>query len=339
MRIATLALTLLAAGLTACAPRAVDFAGETMGTTYHATVTRMPASVGREVVQAEIDAVLADVDRHLSTWDAGSELSKFNAGPGVDWVTVSPTLLEAVEQAQAVSRLTDGAFDATVSPLVRAWGFGSGARRDAGPPGAAEIARLQEFVGHQKLELRRAPPALRKTVPGLHVDLDGIAPGLAVDRIAARFEALGIGDYLVELGGEVRARGRNPAGRTWRVAVEAPLPGERRPLEVVELDGLGVSTSGDYRDFRDLAGRRISHTLDPRTGAPVTHRLTSATVIHPSAAMADGLATAIMVLGPEDGLSLARRLGLAVLLIERAEDGSFVRSETESFARLRRPLE
>jgi thiamine biosynthesis lipoprotein len=197
---------------------------------------------------------------------------------------------------------------------------------------------LSEAVGYRKLASRAHPPALRKSSPALELDLDGIAPGIAIDRIAARLEALGIREYLVELGGEVRARGRSAAGRPWRVAVEAPLVGQRRPYALVELDGLGASTSGDYRDFRDLAGRRVSHTIDPRTAAPVVHGLASVTVLHPSAASADAWATALMVLGPEEGMALARRHELAALFLTRSPDGSLLESATAAFERFRRPL-
>jgi thiamine biosynthesis lipoprotein len=194
-------------------------------------------------------------------------------------------------------------------------------------------------VGFARLELAADGRSLRKTVPGLQLDVNGIAPGYAVDLIAERFDALGIRDYLVELGGEVRARGNSPAGRPWRVAVEAPLSGERKPFALVELDGLAVSTSGDYRDFREVSGRRFSHTLDPRTGAPVTHGLASVSVVHPSAAHADAYATALMVLGPDAGMALAGRLGLAALFIERGADGQpFTERSTPAFDRLRRPL-
>jgi thiamine biosynthesis lipoprotein len=145
-------------------------------------------------------------------------------------------------------------------------------------------------------------------------------------------------DYLVELGGEVRARGRSSAGRPWRVAVEVPLPGERRPYALVELDGVGVSTSGDYRDFRSVAGRRISHTIDPRTGAPVAHGLASVTVVHASVAEADAWATALTVLGPEQGLALASQLDLAALFIERTASGALRESATAGFAAFRRPM-
>jgi thiamine biosynthesis lipoprotein len=176
-------------------------------------------------------------------------------------------------------------------------------------------------------------------VPGLQLDVNGIAPGYTVDLIAERFDALGVHDYLVELGGEVRAHGRSPAGRPWRVAVEVPLSGERKPYALVELEDLAISTSGDYREFRELDGRRFSHTIDPRSGAPVKHGLASVSVVHRSAAFADAYSTALMVLGPEAGMALAGRLGLAALFIERNANGSgFTEQSTPAFDRLRRPL-
>jgi len=328
---------LLLAALAACAPEPARYVGETMGTTYHATVTRLPPGVDRAIVQNAIDEVLSDVDRHLSTWNPDSELARFNAGPAGEWVSVSRELFDAVSEAQQLSAMSGGAFDATVGPVVRAWGFGAARESREAAPDPAELQRLAASVGYQHLELRSDPPALRKESDEMQLDLDGFVPGLAVDQVAAKLEALGIGDYMFELGGEIRARGRGPAGGPWRIAIEAPLPGERRPLEVIEVDNLGVSTSGDYRDFRVENGRRISHTIDPRTLAPVSHRLTSVTVVHPSAGMADGLATVMMVLGREEGEPLANRLGLAVLFIERREDGTLVRTETEAFSRLRRP--
>jgi len=237
-----------------------------------------------------------------------------------------------------VSVATGGAFDITVRPLVRAWGFGAGANRESAAPGEDELARLRGSVGYDKLELHPSPPSLRKRAPGVEIDLDGVAPGWAVDRIAARFEALGIHDYIIELGGEVLARGLNPAGRRWRVAIETPRAGERQAYAVIELDGVGVSTSGDYRDYREVEGRRISHTIDPRSGTPVAHGLASVTVVHESVAAADAWATALMVLGPEDGMALARREHLAALFIQRrAQEGAFVESATPEFDRLRLP--
>jgi thiamine biosynthesis lipoprotein len=323
----------------ACAPVAGPerYAGSTMGTTYEVLVPRRPGAVSRRETEALIRAVLDEADRHLSGWNPSSELSRFNA-QGTEWFPASDVLFEAVAAAQSVSRASGGAFDVTVAPLVRAWGFGAGAARDGGPPADAELETLRASVGYGKLELQSAPPAMRKSEPSLRIDLDGIAPGYAVDRIAARLEALGVRDYLVELGGEVRARGLNASGRPWRVAVEAPLAGERRPYALVELDGVAVSTSGDYRDFREVDGRRVSHTIDPRSGRPAEHRLASVTVVHASCAAADAWATALTVLGPEEGAGLAQRVGLAALFIEREASGALRERVTPAFASLRRPL-
>jgi FAD:protein FMN transferase len=329
-----------------CAPVAQQFDGHTMGTTYSITVTRLPDGVSRDALQRVVDGVLDEVNRHLSTYDATSEISAFNASRSTDAIVVSPQLRTVVAVAAEVSAASGGAFDITVGPLVRAWGFGSG-QSEASPvapsgldTAPAALDRAREKIGYQKLELPADVHTLRKAVPALELDVDGIAPGYAVDLIAERFEALGVRDYLVELGGELRARGRSPAGRPWRVAVEAPLRGERKPYTLVELDGMSASTSGDYRDFRIVGGKRVSHTIDPRTGAPVTHRLASVCVLHRSAARADAWATALMVLGPVDGLALARRSGVAALLIERdAAGGGFTERSTPEFERLRRPLD
>jgi FAD:protein FMN transferase len=311
-----------------------------MGTTYDVTVTRLPAGVKREQLQAVIDGVLDEVNLHLSTYDSRSEISAFNASRSTDAVPVSRQLHDVAALSIEVSAATGGAFDITVGPLVRAWGFGGG-QAGAGPPASlASLEALRASTGYEKLQLPADGHSMRKIAPALELDVNGVAPGYAVDLVAERFEALGVSDYLVELGGEIRAHGRNPAGRAWRAAVESPLRGERKPYTLVELDGMSVSTSGDYRDFRIVDGRRVSHTIDPRTGAPVTHALASVCVVYRSAARADAYATALMVLGPDDGLALARRLGLAALFIERSDTGDgFRETSTPEFERLRRPLD
>ncbi len=307
-----------------------------MGTTYTVVVPRLPPAVARADVEAAVADVLQEADQHLSGWNASGELVRINNSRSTDWQPISPQLLEVLREAAAVSRASGGAFDVTVGPLVRAWGFGAGAAEDAPVPSQPALDALRAKVGQQNLELRDQPPALRKAVPELTLDLDGIAPGWAVDHIAGRLASLGVADYLVELGGEVRARGRSPAGRPWRVAIERPVAGQRRPLGVIELDALGVSTSGDYRDYREIDGRRVSHTIDPRTGRPVEHALAAVTVVHASVAAADAWATALMVLGPEEGMALARRQGLAALFVTRgAAADQFAESATPQFERLR----
>jgi len=310
-----------------------------MGTTYSVTVTRLPDGVTRQAVQAAIDGVLDEVNRHLSTYDPTSEISAFNALRSTDAVPVSPQLHAVVALAEAVSAESGGAFDITVGPLVRAWGFGGG-QGASSPAPVTPSPGPGPGDGRHRLELASDGHSLRKTAADIELDVNGIAPGYAVDLIAERFDALALRDYLIELGGEVRARGRSPAGRAWLVAVEMPLRGERKPYTLVELNGMSASTSGDYRDFRIVDGRRVSHTMDPRTGGPVSNDLASVCVLDPSAARADAYATALMVLGPVDGLALAGRRGIAALFIEReASGGEFRESSTPEFERLRRPLD
>jgi thiamine biosynthesis lipoprotein len=310
-----------------------------MGTTYSVTVASHPQAVRHEAIQSVIDGVLDEVNRSLSTYDARSEIARFNASATTDPIAVSTSLRAIAAIAGEVSAATGGAFDITVGPLVQAWGFGVDSPALERMPSQDAINRLEADVGFARLELVPDGRSLRKAVPGLQLDVNGIAPGYAVDLIAERFDALGVQDYLVELGGEVRAHGRSPRGRPWRVAVEAPLSGERKPYALVELDGLAVSTSGDYRDFRETNGHRYSHTIDPRTGAPIANGLASVSVVHRSTAFADAYATALMVLGTDAGMELAGRLGLAAMFIERNANGpGFTERSTPAFDQLRRPL-
>jgi len=335
------AIALACMMLAGCQPPSepLYLSGATMGTTYHVTVTALPDHVSHETVQAEIDAVLAQVDEHLSTWRQDSEISRFNAAGDTGWTPISNDFSTVLGEAQRVSRESNGAFDVTVAPLVELWGFGEHAAVDPPDPAPQLLQAARDSVGFALLELRDSPAAVRKLKPGVRVDVAGIAPGYAVDRIAERFEHLHIGDALVEIGGEVRAWGHNPDGEPWRVAIEAPVAGERRPYALAELDDMSISTSGDYRDFRISHGRRLSHTIDPRTGAPVEHGLASVTVLHPSAMAADAYATALMVLGPEAGMHFAREHHLAALFLERVPGtAKWHEYVTPEFARLRRPL-
>lgn len=304
--------------LTACGTgdyRRID--GSTMGT-YYAVTTRCPEPPAD--LDARIASVLAEVNAQMSTYDKSSTLSRFNDYEKTDWFPVEPAVARVVSAAQTISRQSDGAFDVTVGPLVNLWGFGPdvvGAER----PSPEALSEARSRVGYRFLEVQQDPPALRKSVP-VYVDLSAIAKGFGVDQVAALLDGLDCADFLVDVGGEVRARGVNPSGRVWRVGVEVPDPDSAGGVQrVLALDNLAVATSGDYRNFRDLGGRRFSHTIDPRTGAPVSHALASVSVVHESTMWADGYATAIDVLGPEDGLALANELELPVLLVVRTADG------------------
>lgn len=301
-------------------PAAVRTAeGLAMGTTWSVQVVEPPAGLTRARLRRTVQDALDDVDERMSTYREDSEVSRFNRQHHTDWIPVSRELLDVLRTALEVAALTEGAFDPTVGPLVDLWGFGPVQR--SAPPDEATLEAARARVGYDKLELRLAPPALRKRIPDLRLDLSSIAKGWAVDRVARALDTLGATHYLVEVGGELRGRGHNARGEPWRIAIERPVPGARLPYAVFPLWETASATSGDYRNFRQAHGKRLSHLIDPRSGRPVAQRLASVTVLDPSGARADALATGLLVLGPDRGFELAVRQGIAAYFIERTPQG------------------
>lgn len=307
------------------APQELVISGPTMGTTYSVKVVAAPDGVDTHALRVATDEVLERIDRSMSGYRDDSEISRFNASTSTEWFAVSADLAIVVDYALKVSRESAGAFDVTVRPLVAAWGFGA-AGEPVDLPDAAELADLKARVGYQRLHARIESPALRKEDATWTVDLNGIAPGYAVDLLAARLQAMHIDNFMIDIGGEVRAQGRNAQGTLWRIAVERPIDAEPEPYAIVQLDNASVTTSGEYRQYYDRDGRRYSHTIDPRTGRPVEHHLAAVVVIGRSSMHTDAWATAFNVLGTEAGQALASRLGMPVLFID-AQGG-----ELRSFA-------
>ena len=300
-----------------------------MGTTYSLQVVAAPDGIDSRALRVAADEVLARIDRSMSGYRDDSEISRFNASASTDWFQVSADLAAVVDCALTVSRESDGAFDITVGPLVAAWGFGA-AGEPIDLPDDARLAQLKARVGYQKLQARLNPPALRKQDASLSVDLNGIAPGYAVDLLAARLKSMHIANFMIDIGGEVQARGMNAQGRPWRIAVERPVDAEPEPFAIVQLDGAAVTTSGEYRHYYDRDGHRYSHTIDPRTGRPVAHDLASVVVIGPTSMQIDAWATAFNVLGTEAGQALATERGMPVLFIE-AQGGQLHSISTRQF--------
>ncbi len=299
--------------------RTLSLSGATMGTTWSVQVAQPPESLDPDALLADITRTLAEVNDRMSTYQPDSELSRFNAEDGTGWFEVSPELVGLADKARSVSEQSNGAFDVTVGPLVNLWGFGPEVTADQ-IPAQADIDAALARVDWRKVETRMAPPALRKAAPDLYVDLSAIAKGHGVDRIADLLAEAGIEHYLAEIGGELRGHGLNAAGEPWRIAIERPDVDRRAVLTVVSLQDRAMATSGDYRNFFELGGRRYSHTIDPATGRPVDHALASVTVLAEHCADADAWATALLVLGPERGRVLADELGLAALFVERVGD-------------------
>jgi thiamine biosynthesis lipoprotein len=326
----------LAAGVPlAAAPRAaVVFSGPAMGSRYTVRVVMPPGDdAANDGVRAAIDGELSRVDRLFSRWDPASEISRLGAHASTEPFAVSAETAAALDLGRRASELTGGAFDVTVAPLVEAWGFGP-APRPPGVPGAEALAALRARVGYRQLSIDAARRTVTKARPDVACDVAALAGGWTADRVAAAVVALGHPDVLVDVGGEVAARGRRPDGGRWRVAVEWPDRTRERGL-VIELENTAVATSGDYRKaWTDAQGRRRSHILDPRTGEPVAHGLASATVVHADGAWADALATALLVLGPDEGRALAARERLAARLVVRQADGTYAEWSTPPFEAL-----
>jgi thiamine biosynthesis lipoprotein len=284
---------------------------------------------GLQNVDRVLRSSLDRIEGLMSTWDPDSELSRFNRSTSLDPFTVAPETFEVFKWSLDVGSATGGALDVTVGPLVDAWGFGpSGPRKTL--PTKDEIARLLEAVGPDRVELNPAALTVRKTRPEVQCDLSSVVPGYAADRLSRELTDRGFTDFLVDVGGEVLARGHNQAGAAWQVAIERPDPHGDAIQRLVPLSDLAITTAGDYRKYREVDGQRVTHILDPRTGHPVAHRLASVSVIDPLAVRADAFDTALLVLGTKDGMALATKLNLAALFIERTNDG-FVERTTPRF--------
>jgi thiamine biosynthesis lipoprotein len=307
-----------------------EFRGPAMGSTYTLKVagaTPVAPAAARDVV----DDALHAVEALMSTYRADSELSRFNRAAAGSPFALSPDTFEVLALALEVARDTDGAFDVTVAPLVDAWGFGPSKLQRV--VGEDERRSLLPRVGLDRLALDPATRSAVKARDDAAADLSAIAKGYGVDRAARALDALGVANYMVEAGGEVRTRGRNAEGLPWQIAIEAPDAMPQRPWFVVPLSGLSLATSGDYRIYFERDGRRYCHEIDPRDGRPIDHGLASVSVVDADCARADALATALMVMGEARGAAFAAGRGIAAYFIAR--DGSrLVARATPAFAAL-----
>ena len=298
--------------------------GRTMGTTWHATlVVADDRSLPRH--RAAIEALLASLVDDLSNWEPASALSRFNAAAVGTWQSLPASLIDVLEASRALHVASDGAFDPTVAPHVMRWGFGPPADRDGPVTTGFDVVEIDAGAARA---CRHADVAL---------DLCGIAKGYAVDRVSRLLTDTGVPHHLVEIGGELRGAGVKPDGMPWWVALEDPpdAPPDASPNAVVPtiaaLHGLSVATSGDYRRFVEVDGRRLTHTIDPRTGCPVRDAPAAVSVLHADCMRADGEATAITVLGAVAGLAYATARGLAARIVSRRAAGRLVAVRTPAF--------
>ena len=316
-----------------------EFRGFTMGGTFSVKIVTAKDELetpGLHDVDRALRSSLDRIEGLMSTWDPDSELSRFNRSTSLEPFTVAPETFEVFKWSIEVGSVTGGALDVTIGPLVDAWGFGP-SRPQARFPSDGEIARLREATGAGRLELDPRALTVRKTRPEVRCDLSSVVPGYATDDLWTELADRGFTDFLVDVGGELRTRGRNEHGKPWQVAIDRPQPGSQDIQRVVPISNLAITTAGDYRKYREVDGQRVAHILDPRTGRPLTHRLASVTVIDELALRADAFDTALMVLGADEGMALATKLNLAALFIERTDRG-FVERSTNRFEEITKSL-
>ncbi len=333
VRPAVLVLLLFAAlwwRLPPAAPVAQRVVGAAFGTQY---AVRWLGDANPETVDAAVAAVVARVNASMSTYHPDSELSRFNRSSSTDPVPVSKDLASVLLAAKEVFSASGGAFDPTVAPLVDAWGFGP--KEVIDPPSREELAQLRAQVGFGRVRVGSATVA--KSSPGLSVDLSAIAKGYAVDLASDALSMAGVRDHLVEIGGEVRARGTGPRG-PWVVGIERPVRGSAPEVVAsVKLSDRSLATSGNYRNFVVADGRTVTHILDPRTGEPVEHGLGSVSVAAEDCMRADAWATALYVLGASEGFERAESFGIAALFLTAQDDGGIEKRATSAFAPLLEP--
>ncbi len=327
----TIVFPMLCAALSGCGngDSMENFSGPTMGSTYSIKYLRHADLTAAKDIHREVEQILADVDRQMSTYRSDSDIARFNALPANRCQKMPAPVLELIRVGQSLSEQSEGSFDLTVEPLLDLWGFGPQSRGENVPDPRA-LADVRQRVGYRHLRIDK--DRLCKDA-AVEVDFNSIAAGYAVDSIAARLQALGIQNYLAEVTGELKATGKKLDGSAWKIALEEPRDDQQVVQRILSVDGYAVSTSGDYRHYFVQGGRRYSHTIDAHTGAPVLHTLASVTVLHPSALMADGLSTLLLILGPERGWDYAQRHDIGAFFVIRADTGFITRANT-AFERL-----
>jgi thiamine biosynthesis lipoprotein len=315
------ALLVSACGPSVAEPSWCTSSGEALGTTWNATWADPDGSCDEQEVRADVAAALAEVDRQMSTWRDDSELSAVRRGPGP--VAVSRDTAEVVRHALALAAATEGAYDPTVQPLMEVWGFHGRERKIAAPTPEA-LAEARSRVGWSRVRIVDGLAGPSIDAGGTALDLSSIAKGHAVDRASTALSRRGLADHLMEVGGEVVTAGRGPAG-AWRLGVEAPeeglAPGQKLSARVA-VTNAALATSGNYRNAVEVDGRRVHHTMDPRTGEPALSDVASVSVVAPDCRTADALATAVMVLGSDRGLALLEAYGdVEGLVLVQGPDG------------------
>jgi thiamine biosynthesis lipoprotein len=294
------------------------FEGQAQGTTFHITYRAAKKS---SKLEAKANQSLKDFDKVFSNYRPDSAISIYNASTSTDWVSVPAELAQLLSDSLEISRQTQGSFDVTIGAVLKVWGFGPYKKAAQSVPGDKDIADALLKSGFDKVEVRLKPAAIKKKFPELAIDLSGVAQGASVDVLASLFDKEKIDNYIIEVGGEMMTKGERSKGKPWVVAIESPTDSPGSIAQTVAPKGLGMSTSGDYRNYFEQKGKRYSHIFDPRVGRPIESKVASSTVLAKTAREADAYAKAYMILNEAEGKALAARLKMPVFLMNHMETG------------------
>ncbi|MCX7066345.1 MAG: FAD:protein FMN transferase [Methylococcales bacterium] len=312
--LAVLAMTFTFLGCSQ-SPEIQKISGDAQGTTYHISFWS-PQAVDTASIKQLVETEFTRLDMQLSNYRKDSVIEQLNATISSEPLALSEEIIGLIEQARVVSIASEGCYDLTIKPLFDLWGFNGDKLT---PPDAASLQAALKQVGFAQIKIVDANH-IQKLNPLLRIDLSSIAQGYSVSRMVALLEQQGIENYLVEIGGELQTRGKKPEGTAWRVALEKPLSNERTMQKIVTInrsEPLAVMTSGTYRHYFDVNGKRYSHILDAKTGSPVDHNIVSVTVLHDNPTQADAWSTALLCLGKTRGIEAANKAGIAALFIEQ----------------------
>ncbi len=330
--------SLVACGRAAPEIKLEKIQGYAQGTTYHISFWAESAPDLLQI-HSDLNKTLAQIDEELSTYRDDSYISRFNQSQSTDWQAASEDFIQLLEIAKDINQKTMGCYDPTIGPLFQLWGF----KKDSlHVPGQEQIDSVLAVIGLDKLEVDRAAGRIRKTLPGLQLDLSSMGEGYTIGKLSQVLEGQGISNYLVEFGGDMKIRGHKPNGDKWRLAIERPVHDNDQPTpyQLVRIDdesGVTLDTSGTYHHYFDDNGKEYSHILNPRTGAPVSHKLVSASVFGTDPRVSDAWATAMLCLGDEVGAQVAQQQNLEVFFI-RNEQGQLFNSESEALTASKRLL-
>jgi thiamine biosynthesis lipoprotein len=309
----------------------MSITGKTMGTTFSIKIVNdKNLSIDYYLLESEINELLKEINQQMSTYIKDSEISRFNDYDSTGWFNISYDFAFLLKTALEVSSISEGAFDITVGPLVNLWGFGPELKNPE-VPGVKELLEAKSKTGYEFIAVKVDTPAVKKDNPEVYLDMSAIAKGYGVDKVSELLSSKKIINYMVEIGGEARTAGKNNKDESWKIGIETP-DSHSNIQKVISISDYSIATSGDYNNYFEENGIRYSHTIDPRTGMPITHKLASVTVIHSNCALADAYATAINVMGPTVGYDFALKENLIIYMIVKEETG-FIEKLTPQFSK------